>query len=155
MLTALNKVLIAVEAGSMRLAGNRSAAVQVVLRSPNMFWVTKPVIIRNPPITAIRPTPRLAEWRYIFATSASEWTKDKLPGKTATLKQDSRSGKHKAGDTVLAVQAKAQEVLKAAAGRITNPRADTWDERAKKYRSYKRYKRNTLETLAAIAGIRR
>jgi len=152
MLTALNKVLTVVEAGSMRLPGNRPAAIQVFPRTANMVWVTKPIILRNPPITAVRPTPRLAEWRYIFGTSASQWAGARG---LATLKQDSRSGKHKAGDTVLAVQAKAQEVLKAAAGRITNPRTDTWDEKERRYRSYKRYKRNTLETLAAIAGIRR
>jgi len=149
-LTALNKVLTVVEAGSMRLAGNRPAAIQVVIRTPNMYWVTKPVILRNPPETAIRPTARLAEWRYRFATSAPQWAGAKG---AATLKQDSRSGKHKAGDKVLAVQAKAQEVLKAAAAMLTKPRADTWDEREKKYRSYKRYKRNTPEVLARIAGI--
>jgi len=83
--------------------------VQIVLKSNKMFWVTKPVIIRKPPITAILPTPRQAAWRYHFAGAASKWRGEKG---VATLKQDSRSGKHKAGDLVLAVQAKAQEVLK-------------------------------------------
>jgi hypothetical protein len=55
----------------MKLPENRALAVQVVMRSPKMFWVTKPVIMRNPPVTAERPTPRLAEWRYTFAMESS------------------------------------------------------------------------------------
>ncbi|RLG84957.1 MAG: hypothetical protein DRO39_06720 [Thermoprotei archaeon] len=149
-MVALNKVVYAVEAGSMRIPEHRAAAVQVVMKTPKMFWVTKPVIVRNVPVTAVRPTPRLAEWRYTFATEASKWRGATGVG---TLKQDSRSGKHKAGDTVLAVQAKAQEVLKAAAGRLTKPRAATYDPETGRYRSYIRYRIHTPEELRKLAGL--
>jgi len=150
-MVALNKVVYAVEAGSMRLPENRAAAVQVVLKTPRLFWVTKPVIVRNVPVTAIRPTPRLAEWRYLFATQgAPQWRGVRGVG---TLKQDSRSRKHKAGDTVLAVQARAQEVLKALAGRITKPRAATFDPETNRYRSYIRYRIHTPEELRRLAGL--
>jgi hypothetical protein len=139
-----------VTAGSMKLAEHRPAAIQVVFKTDKMFWVTKPIILRNVPVTAVRPTPRLAEWRYIFATRASEWRGATGVG---TLKQDSRSKKHKAGDTVLAVQAKAQEVLKAAAKALTKSRAPTYDDKAKKYRSYVRYRIHTVEELVRLAGI--
>ncbi|RLG83085.1 MAG: hypothetical protein DRO39_08845, partial [Thermoprotei archaeon] len=105
----------------------------------------------NVPITAERPTERLAEWRYLFATEgAPKWKGAKGRG---TLKQDSRSGKHKAGDMVLAVQAKAQEVLKELAGELTKPRAATYDAESKKYKSYIRYRIHTPEELKKIAGI--
>jgi hypothetical protein len=149
-LMSLAKVLIPVEAGSMKLSEHRPAAVQVVIRTPKMFWVTKPIILRNVPVTAVRPTPRLAEWRYKFATKASEWRGAKGTG---TLKQDSRSKKHKAGDTVLAVQAKAQEVLKKAAKELTKPRAATYDETTGRYRSYLKYRIHTVEELKKLAGI--
>jgi hypothetical protein len=148
-LMSLGKVTTVVTAGSMKLAEHRPAAVQVVFKTPKLFWVTKPIILRNVPVTAVRPTPRLAEWRYIFATKASEWRGAKGVG---TLKQDSRSGKHKAGDTVLAVQAKAQEVLKAATKALTKERAATYDEKAERYRSYVRYRVHTVEELAKLAG---
>jgi hypothetical protein len=148
-LMSLAKVTTVVTAGSMRLTEHRSAAVQVVFKTAKLFWVTKPVILRNVPVTAVRPTPRLAEWRYIFATKASEWKGAKGIG---TLKQDSRSGKHKAGDTVLAVQAKAQEVLKAAAKELKKDRAATYDERTGRYRSYVKYRIHTIEELAKLAG---
>jgi hypothetical protein len=148
-LMSLGKVTTVVPAGSMKLAEHRPAAVQVVFKTAKLFWVTKPIILRNIPVTAVRPTPRLAEWRYIFATKASEWK-----GATGvdTLKQDSRSKKHKKGDTVLKVQAKAQEVLKAAAPALTKGRAATYDEKVGKYRSYVRYKIHTVEELAKLAG---
>jgi hypothetical protein len=146
---SLGKVTTVVTAGSMKLAEHRPAAVQVVFKTPKLFWVTKPIILRNVPVTAVRPTPRLAEWRYIFATKASEW---KGARGTGTLKQDSRSLKHKKGDTVLAVQAKAQEVLKAAATALTKERAATYDAATKRYRSYVRYKVHTVEELAKLAG---
>jgi hypothetical protein len=149
-LMSLAKVTTVVPAGSMKLAEHRPAAVQVVFRTPKMFWVTKPIILRNVPVTAIRPTPRLAEWRYIFATKASEWRGTRGVG---TLRQDSRSKKHKAGDTVLAVQAKAQEVLKAAAKALTKPRAATYDETTGRHRSYLRYRIHTVEDLKKLAGI--
>ena len=149
-LISLQKALAAPVAGSMKLAENRAFGVQFLYRSPKMFWVTKPSIIRNLPVTAVRPTPRLAEWRYIFASSASEWKGQRGVG---TLAQDSRSGKHKAGDTVLAVQSKAQEVLKAAAKRITKGRAATYDEKTGKYRSYVKYKIHTVEELKKLAGM--
>ncbi|RLI43487.1 hypothetical protein DRO69_09245 [Candidatus Bathyarchaeota archaeon] len=151
MITALNKVVHAVTAGSPKISDLRAAQIQVYFKTPKMFWVTKPVIVRNVPITAERPTARLAEWRYLFATEgAPKWRGAKGRG---TLKQDSRSGKHKAGDTVLAVQAKAQEVLKSLAPRLTKPRADTYDAEAKRYRSYIKYRIHTPEELKAIAGI--
>jgi hypothetical protein len=152
-LIALNKVLTTVVAGSMRLAENRAVAVQLVPRTGKMFWVTKPIIIRNVPITAIRPTKRLAAWRYIFATNAEKWR-----GATGidTLAQDSRSKKHKAGDTVLAVQAKAQKVLKEAykAVEATLPeRAATYDAKTGRYRTYIKYRIHKPEELAKLAGI--
>jgi len=150
MITALNKVVQAVEAGSPKLSELRAAGIQVYMKSPKMFWVTKPVIVRNVPITAVRPTARLAEWRYIFATEgASKWRGAKGVG---TLKQDSRSKKHKAGDTVLKVQEVAQETLKSLAGKLTKPRAATYDSATKKYRSYIRYRVHTPDELKAIAG---
>jgi hypothetical protein len=147
---SLAKVTTVVTAGSMKLSEHRPAAVQVIFRTPKMFWVTKPIILRNVPVTAVRPTPRLAEWRYIFATRASEWRGAKGVG---TLKQDSRSKKHKAGDTVLAVQAKAQEVLKEAAKGLSKPRAATYDEKAGRYRSYLRYRIHTVDELKKLAGL--
>jgi len=150
-ITALNKVVTAVTAGSPKISELRAAGIQVYMKTPKMFWVTKPVIIRNVPITAVRPTARLAEWRYLFATEgAPKWRGAKGVG---TLKQDSRSKKHKAGDTVLAVQAKAQETLKALAGRLTKPRAATYDAEAGVYRSYIKYRIHTPEELKKIAGI--
>ncbi|RLE62834.1 MAG: hypothetical protein DRJ47_10100 [Thermoprotei archaeon] len=150
MITALNKVVYTVTAGSPKLSDLRAAGIQVYMKTPKMFWVTKPVIIRNVPITAVRPTPRLAEWRYIFAETAKEWKGAKGVG---TLKQDSRSKKHKAGDTVLKVHEIAQEKLKAAAKKLTKPRAATYDAEAKVYRSYIRYRIHTPEELKKIAGI--
>lgn len=151
MLTSLAKVVTPVVAGSLKLAEQRAAGVQVYMRTPKMFWTTKDVIVRNPPITAVRPTPRLAEWRYLFATEgASQWRGARGIG---TLKQDSRSGKHKAGDQVLAVQAKAQEVLKELAKRLTKSRAGTYDATTGKYRSYIRYRIHTVEELKKLAGL--
>jgi hypothetical protein len=148
-LMSLGKVTTVVPAGSMKLAEHRPAAVQVVFRTAKLFWVTKPIILRNIPVTAVRPTPRLAEWRYRFASEASKW---KGATGVGTLKQDSVSKKHKKGDTVLAVQAKAQEVLKAAP-KPTKGRAATYDETAARYRSYIRYKIHTPEELKKLAGI--
>jgi hypothetical protein len=150
-MTSLGKVLIAHEAGSTKLSELRAAAIQIVLRTPKMFWITKPLIIRNVPITAVRPTPRLAEWRLKFAELASNWR-----GKTGTdtLEYDSRSKKHKAGDIVLAVQAAAQKTLKGRDVELTKPRAKTYDEKDKKYRSYIRYARHTKEELKKLAGIK-
>ncbi|RLE65001.1 MAG: hypothetical protein DRJ38_04480 [Thermoprotei archaeon] len=151
MITALNKVVQAVTAGSPKISDLRAAQIQVYFKSPRMFWVTKPVIVRNVPITAERPTERLAEWRYLFATEgAPKWKGAKGRG---TLKQDSRSGKHKAGDTVLKVHEVAQETLKALAGRLTKPRAKTYDPEAKRYRSYIRYRIHTPEELKRFAGL--
>jgi len=149
-MTSLSKVLIAHEAGSTKLSELRAAAIQIVIRTPKMHWVTKPLIIRNVPITAIRPTPRLAEWRLKFAELASNWR-----GKTGTgtLTYDSVSKKHKAGDTVLKVQAVAQETLKGKNADLKNPRAKTYDEKDKKYRSYIRYSRHTKEELKKLAGL--
>lgn len=151
MITALNKVVQAVIAGSPKISDLRAAQIQVYLRSNKMFWVTKPVIVRNVPITAVRPTPRLAEWRYLFATKgAPKW---KGVTGVGTLKQDSRSGKHRAGDTVLAVQAKAQEVLKSLVKDLKAPRAETYDSETGRYRSYIRYRIHTPEELKKIAGL--
>jgi hypothetical protein len=151
MLTALNKVLTPVEAGSLKLAGVRAAGVQVFPRTAKMFWVTKGVVVRNPPITAVRPTPRLAEWRYKFAVEgAPKWRGATGVG---TLKQDSRSGKHKAGDMVLKVQEVAQDTLKALAPTLTKARAATYDAATGKYRSYTRYKIHTAEELRKLAAL--
>jgi len=151
MLTALNKVTIPVTAGSPKISDLRAAQIQVYFRTPKMFWVTKPVITRNVPITAERPTARLAEWRYLFATEgAPKWRGAKGTG---TLKQDSVSGKHKAGDTVLKVQAVAQETLKGLAPRLTRPRAGTYDAATGVYRSYVRYRIHTPEELKTMAGL--
>jgi hypothetical protein len=151
MLTALNKVLTPVEAGSLKLAGLRAAGVQVFPRTAKMFWVTKGVVIRNPPITAVRPTPRLAEWRYKFAVEgAPKWRGATGVG---TLKQDSRSKKHKAGDVVLKVHEVAQETLKALATGLTKPVAATYDTTTGKYRSYVRYRIHTAEELRKLATI--
>ena len=151
MITALNKVVTAVTAGSPKISELRAAGVQVYMRTPKLFWVTKPVIIRNVPITAVRPTARLAEWRYRFATEgAPNWKGAKGVG---TLKQDSRSKKHKAGDTVLKVHEVAQETLKKLATKLTKPRAATYDAETGVYRSYIRYRIHTPEELKAIAGI--
>jgi hypothetical protein len=150
-LTALNKAIIRVEAGTPRRTELRAAGIQVVLRTPKMVWVTKDLILRNPPITAIRPTPRLAGWRYYFAETAPEWR-----GKTGlgVLKYDSRSRKHKAGDVVLKVQEVAQEKLrekyKAVAGTLPEP-LPTFKEG--RYRTYEAYRKHTKEELAKIAGI--
>jgi hypothetical protein len=147
-MTSLAKALTAPKAGSMRRSENRPFAIQVLLRTDKMFWITKSVILRNVPVTAIRPTKRLAEWRYLFATEgAPKWR-----GSTGvdTLKFDSRSRKHKAGDQVLAVQAKAQEVLKELAKELKNDRAATYKDG--KYRSYEAYRANTIEDLKKLAG---
>jgi len=151
MITALNKVTYTVEAGSPKISELRAAGIQVFFKTPKMFWVTKPTIIRNIPVTAVRPTPRLAEWRYRFAVEgAPNWKGAKGTG---TLKQDSRSGKHKAGDTVLKVHEKAQETLKSLAATLTKPRAATYDAEAKKYRSYVKYRIHTAEELKKLAGL--
>jgi hypothetical protein len=136
----------------MKRSENRAAAVQVVLKTDKMFWVTKPVVLRNVPVTAARPTPRLAAWRYTFAESASAWR-----GATGydTLKYDSRSKKHKAGDMVLKVQAVAQETLKKkykeVEGKLPAPSATFKEGR---YRTYEAYRRHTIEELKALAGIK-
>lgn len=85
-------------------------AVQLVFKTSRMDWVTKPFYVRNPPFTIWAPTARQAAWRLAFGLAAEKWRGAK--GRAA-LKYDSRSGKHAAGDIVLAVQARAQEVLKA------------------------------------------
>jgi hypothetical protein len=145
--------LAAVDVGSPRRGGaaSRALAVQVVMKSPKMFWVTKPIITRNVPVTAVRPTARLAEMRHYVATHASNWR-----GATgaATLQYDSRSKKHKAGDLVLAVQAAFQKTIKGADAALKNPRAATWDATAGKYRTYQVYRVHTPEELAKIAGLR-
>ena len=112
-LMSLGKTLARVEVGSLKRAENRAAAIQVVLKTDKMFWITKPIVLRNVPVTAARPTPRLAAWRYYFAESASAWR-----GVTGvdTLKYDSVSKKHKAGDMVLKVQAVAQRRVPAGCG---------------------------------------
>lgn len=137
--------------GSPRRGANREAAVQIVMRTPNMDWVTKPVIIRNLPITIWEPTPRLAAWRYAFAQAAKNWA-----GKRgrAPLKQDSRSGKHKAGDIVLRVQAAAQEALKQVYKSIAAelPPRSNYDEVNKKYRTYRAYTLHTADQLKEFAG---
>jgi hypothetical protein len=107
-LMTLGKVLTSVY-GSPR--GNREAeanSVQVA-RPGRMFWVTKPVIIRNVPITAFMPTENQVKVRINFGETAH-----RLKGTKGTdrLKYDSRSGKHKAGDTVLAIQSKMQDQLR-------------------------------------------
>ena len=153
MLTGLAKVVGGAMVGAYRGADRLAYAVQVVIKSAKMDWVTKPIIIRNPPITALIPTKRQAAWRYYFAEAASQWRGAK--GRD-TLKQDSRSGKHKAGDIVLAVQAKAQEVLKDLYKRVEGslpPRASTYDEKTGTYRSYVRYRIHTKEELKKLAGI--
>lgn len=144
----LNKLLVTEMGSPKRSLSARAAAIQVVVKSPKMFWVTKNVITRNIPVTAVQPTPRQAEWRYTFASSAARWR-----GATGigTLKQDSVSGKHKAGARVLKVQAVAQEVLKAAP-KPANPRANTYDEAAGRYRTYITYRIHTPEELARLAG---
>jgi hypothetical protein len=140
-MTSLAKALRTPKAGSMRISENRPYAIQVVLKTDRMFWVTKGIILKNPPITAVRPTPRLAEWRYLFATEgAPAWRGSRGVG---TLKYDSVSRKHKAGDLVLAVQAKAQEVLKGLSGRLTKP----------KKTEKPRYSVNTIEDLKKLAGL--
>jgi len=150
-LLSLQKAIGVPTAGSMRLSENRPYAVQLVIRTSRMFWVTKGVILRNVPITADRPTPRLAEWRYRFAVEgAPRWRGATGVG---TLKYDSASGKHKAGDMVLAVQAKAQEVLKELAKGLTNPRTDTWNPEKGRYDSYKKYARNSVEQLKRFARL--
>jgi len=151
MITALNKVVHAVTAGSPKISDLRAAQIQVYFKTPKMFWVTKSVVVRNVPITAERPTARLAEWRYLFATEgAPKW---KGATGVGTLKQDSRSKKHKAGDTVLKVHEVAQETLKSLATKLTKPRAATYDATTGKYRSYIRYRIHSPEMLKEIAGI--
>jgi hypothetical protein len=150
-LTALNKVLVRVEAGTPRRAELLAAGIQVVFRTPKMVWVTKDLILRNPPITAIRPTPRLAAWRYYFAETSSEWK-----GKTGlgVLKYDSRSKKHKAGDVVLKVHEVAQEKLREkykAVAEDLPARSATFKDG--KYKTYEAYRKHTKEELAKIAAI--
>jgi hypothetical protein len=149
---ALNKATMEVEAGSMKRSENRKAAVQVVLKTPKMHWITKGIIIRNVPITAIRPTPRLAAWRYYFAEAASAWKGAKGNG---VLKYDSRSKKHKAGDLVLKVHEIAQEALRAkyesVKGTLPGP-SPTFKEG--KYRTYEAYRRHEKEELKKLAGMK-
>jgi len=151
-LMSLGKTLARVEVGSLKRSENRAAAIQVVLKTDKMFWITKPIVLRNVPVTAARPTPRLAAWRYYFAESASAWR-----GVTGvdTLKYDSVSKKHKAGDMVLKVQAVAQEVLKKKYREVEAglpKRSGTFEEG--KYRTYKAYRRHTKEELKELAGIK-
>ena len=137
--------------GSPRRGTNREAAVQLVMRTGKMDWVTKPFVIRNMPYTIWTPTPRLAAWRYAFAQAAENWA-----GKRgrAALKQDSRSGKHKAGDIVLKVQAVAQEVLKQVYKGIEAelPSRTNYDEAAKRYRTYRAYSLHHADQLKEYAG---
>ena len=116
----------------------------MVLKTAKMDWVTKTIILRNPPITSVFPMPRQAEWRYLFAENAVKW---KGSRGRAPLKYDSRSGKHKAGDIVLAVQAKAQEVLKEVA------RTHTWKNAPRPPELKPKYSHNAKETLKKIAGL--
>jgi len=97
---------------------NAIFSVQVFPRTGKLFWVTKGLIIRNPAHHRLEPTPRQAEWRLTFAELSANW---KGARGTGTLQYDSVSGKHKAGDTVLAVQAKAQTTLKGQHTRLRNP----------------------------------
>lgn len=146
-LLTLNKLLVTELGSPRRSLGGRAAAVQVVIRTPKMFWVTKNAVVKNLPVTAALPTPRQAEWRLTFARSAPNWRGATGVG---TLKQDSRSGKHKAGDTVLKVQAVAQEVLKAAP-KPTAGRAATYDATTGRYRTYITYRIHTPEELERLA----
>ena len=107
-----------------------------------MRWVTKPIIIRNPPITSVLPTPRQAEWRYLFAENAKNW---KGSRGYDHLKYDSVSKKHKAGDLVLAVQAKAQVVLKDVAS------THRWKNEKKTEKV--KYSVNEKEDLKRMAGL--
>lgn len=117
---------------------NLAFSVQVYPKTGKLFWVTKSIIIRNPPITAFQPTARQAEWRATFARLASNWRGATGSG---TLAYDSVSGKHKAGDMVLKVQEVAQKTLKGQAARLTNP------PKTEK----RRYAINSLEELEKIA----
>ena len=121
--------------------------VQVYPRSTKMDWVVKPIIIRKPPITALLPTPRQAEMRLAVIEKSSAW---KGKRGRATLKYDSRSGKHKAGDRVLAVQAAFQEAIRGIS--LTKPRAATYDPATGRYRTYIRYRLHTKEELRKFMG---
>ena len=105
----LTKAVARAEVGSAKRSENRAAAIQFVIPTARMFWVTKSYILRNIPITAKYPHPRQAAWRLIFMDEAAKWRGAKGVG---VLKYDSRSGKHKAGDRVLKVQEVSQVVLR-------------------------------------------
>jgi hypothetical protein len=103
-------------------------AVQFIMKSPAMFWVTKKAWMRNIPITVFQPTRRQAEWWLTFATTMNG-LKNQYKGNTPTpLPQDSyryikthgRSG-HAAGDKVLPIQAAAQKALKGKANSLASP----------------------------------
>jgi hypothetical protein len=150
MMYAAKALATAVEVGSPRHRGElgRALAVQVVPRTAKMDWITKPQVIRNVPITAARPTPRLAEMRVFVIDSSGQWR-----NKTGRdrLEFDSRSGKHKAGDMVLAVQAAFQRAIRTAAAKLTKPRSKTFEDG--RYRTYKVYRIHTRDELVKLAGL--
>ena len=120
---------------------HKEQAMQLVVKSPKMVWVTKNAFARYVPYTVFAPTQGQAKWRLRFAESASNW---KGVRGLAPLKYNSK--KHKAGDVVLAVQAKAQDVLKNLRKSTTIP---TLPEELK---AKNRYKLHTAEELKKLAG---
>jgi hypothetical protein len=132
--------------GTPRRDKSRTGAVQVVMRSPKMTWVTKPVIIRNYPITAVSPTVRQAEMRQLFASVAHEakGTRGKVP-----LPESGR--KLSAGTLVPVPCAIIQIGLKGVAKTLLKgPVSPTFKEG--RYRTYEAYRIHEEEELVKLAG---
>ena len=122
---------------------HKEQAMQLVIKSPKMVWVTKNAFAKYVPYTVFAPTQGQAKWRLRFAESASQW---KGVRGLAPLKYNSKSRKHKAGDVVLAVQVKAQDVLKKVRSATTIPILP------EELKAKNRYKLHTMEELKKLAG---
>jgi hypothetical protein len=122
----------------------KDEAMQLIVKSPKMKWVTKNAFIKYIPYTVFTPTAAQAKWRLEFIEASKEW---KGKQKYGILKEDSRSKKHKAGDEVLAVQAAAQVALKAKHSKVA---AEL--QRLSSKAGRKRYNLHTVEDLKKLAG---
>jgi hypothetical protein len=85
--------------------------------------------------------------RLFVVDHSGEWR-----GKTgrATLEFDSRSGKHRTGDIVLAVQAAFQKAIRTAVTKLKNDRSATFKDG--RYRTYLVYRIHTRDELVKLAG---
>jgi hypothetical protein len=137
--------------GSPKRDKKRAGVVVVVKRTPKMTWVTKPIIVRSLPFTAIEPTERQAGMRALFGGVAKKARgmrgKKPLP----------RDGKKLPAGTLVppacfVVQSDLKDKAAKALDNLGLGRTITYDAEAKRYRTYTLYRIRSAEEHAARIG---